>query len=331
MLPRNKNGRISRMKKINAVVIGAGNMGQHHARIYTKLPNVELVAICDIDEKRGREIAKKNQALFFNTPEELLNSGLKIDVASIVVPTKLHKKIACLFLKKGINVLVEKPIAHRLTEAQDIIQTAQKYGVKLAVGHIERFNPAVIKLKEIIEEGKLGKIIAIVARRVGPFTPSINDANVFLDFGVHEVEVINYLLNEYPTKISRHSARFHTKFQDDSGELLLYYKEAVCFVQVNWVTPVKIRKLMITGTEGYAELDYISQEVILHKAKIKRRTSTFSEFLSFSKPRITKLNFEKKEPLQSELESFISCVKNNTEPVVSGESAFKTLEVCLGK
>lgn len=320
------------MRKIKVVVIGAGNMGQHHARIYSQLPNVELVAICDKDKRRGKEIASKYHTNFFDDSEKLLKSNIKIDAASIAVPTRLHKDVSCLFLKKGINVLVEKPISHKLEEATEIIDTAKRYKVKLAVGHVERFNPVVLKLKEVIKAGKLGKIISVVARRVGPFTPSINDANVFLDFAVHEIEVINYLLGEYPKKILKHSARYHTSFQDDSGELLLYYNEAVCFIQVNWVTPVKVRKLIITGTKGYAELDYINQDIILHKAKVKRKkTATFSEFLSFSKPKITKLNIEKKEPLRLELESFISCIRNNTNPIVSGESALKTLEVCLGK
>lgn len=317
------------MKKISVAIVGVGNMGQHHARIYSRLKGVRLVAVCDIDEKRGREIADKYKVLFFKNYEDLFLLKDKIDAVSIAVPTKLHKDVACLFLGRGIHVLLEKPIADNLGSGKEIIEAAKKSKAKIAIGHVERFNPAVIALENIINQNRLGRIISITARRVGVFPPNVRDANVFLDLAVHDIDIINNLLKQQPIKIYKHSIKTHTAINEDAGEIFLVYKEAAAFIQVNWITPVKIRTLSVTGTNGYAELDYISQTLILHHAKIEKKISSFSEFLKFSNPKIEKITVKKAEPLKKEIESFIDCVVNDSNPIVSAEDALINLEICL--
>lgn len=317
------------MKKLKAVVVGVGNMGQHHARIYSQLREVELVAVCDLNKRRVKEIAARYQTRPFFDYHHLIKKLDKINVVSIAVPTKEHQRVACFFLKNKVNVLLEKPIALNLKAAEKIIKTAESSGVKFTVGHVERFNPAVASLKKLIKKGTLGKIISVVARRVGVFPPNVKDANVFLDLAIHDIDIINYLLNERPKKIFKHSAKFHVQTQEDVGELLLLYQEAAAFVQVNWVTPVKIRTLSVTGTKGYAELDYISQDLVIHQAKIEKKLDDFSEFLRFSRPTTKRIKIKKEEPLKREIKSFLSAIRNNRQPQVSGEEALESLKICL--
>lgn len=319
------------MRKIKAAVVGVGNMGQHHARVYSQLENVRLVAVCDLNEKRARETANKYKTRPFTDYHKLIKLIPKIDMVSVAVPTKFHQEVACFFLQNKVNVLVEKPIADTLKSAEKIIKISKDNGVKLMIGHTERFNPGVIALKKLIKKGKLGKIISLIGRRVGVFPPSVSDTNVFLDLAIHDVDIVNYLLDEQPTMIYKHRGKFHAKKQEDTGEIFLIYKNAAAFIQVNWITPVKIRTLAITGTKGYAELDYISQDLILHQAKIKKRFETFSDFVKFSHPKIRRIKIKKEEPLKREIESFIENIMNNTEPLVNADEALKTLEICLSK
>lgn len=317
------------MKKMKVAVIGVGNMGQHHARVYSQIKEVKLAAVSDLNEKKGGEIAKNYGALFFKDYKKLIPEIPDINVVSIAVPTKYHSEVACYFLKNKINVLLEKPIADSVQAAKKIIRTAQENKVKLMVGHIERFNPAVIKLKELIQRGKLGQIISIIARRVGGFPAQIKDSNVIIDLAVHDIDIINYLIGEKPRKVYKHQAKFHAHSQEDAGEIFLIYKKAAGFVQINWVTPVKIRTLTITGTKAFAHLDYINQELIFYKAKVEKKISNFAEFIKFSQPKTQKVQIQKEEPLKLEILSFLEAIRKNREPKVSLEEALETLKICL--
>lgn len=151
-------------------VIGTGAMGQHHLRIYSEMRDVELVGLCDVDKNRAVSLAKMHNTTAYFDHRELLKQDL--DAVSVVVPTTLHKEVAFDVINSGTHLLVEKPIADTLENADMMIKAAHDAKVKLMVGHIERFNPAVLKLKEIIDSGMLGKIVSISSRRVGPFQPA---------------------------------------------------------------------------------------------------------------------------------------------------------------
>ena len=164
-------------KRLRAGVIGVGAMGKNHARLYSELFDVELIGVADVNENLATSIAQSYGCKPFADYKDLLNENL--DALSIVVPTTLHKKVALDAITKGINVLVEKPIADTVENADEIIKVARQKGVKLMVGHVERFNPAIIKLKELIDSGLLGKVVSISAKRVGPYNPRIRDVGIF--------------------------------------------------------------------------------------------------------------------------------------------------------
>ena len=295
---------------IRAGVIGVGAMGQHHVRIYSEMENVELVAISDVSESRVNELAQQYKTRGFTDYNELLEQNL--DVVSLVVPTTLHMPIGLDVIKSGANLLVEKPIADTLENAEKLTKAAKDASVKLMVGHIERFNPAVTKLKEIIDSGLLGKIVSISARRVGPYNPRIRDVGVILDIGVHDIDAISYLYDKKVNEVySIAGADIHS-FEDHAAIILRYDNELSGIVETNWLTPHKVRKLTVIGVEGVAYLDYIDQTVELHDGEW-----------------IRKAKVEMGEPLKKELVHFVDAISNGNEPTPSGEDGIHALKVAM--
>ena len=308
---------------IRTAVIGTGNMGRNHARVYSKLAGSELVAIADVSDD-SKSLAARFGCSYYSDYIEMLDSE-KIDALSISVPTSLHRNVAIECLKRGVHVLIEKPIASTVEEAEEIIAAAVERGAILMVGHIERFNPAVQRLKEIIDE-KIGTPTSIIARRVGIFPPQIKDANVIIDLAVHDIDIFNYLLGERPIEVFAKSGDALKSGREDHAIITLSYDETDCVVQVNWITPVKVREIAVTGTKGYAELNYITQELRVFESSVEKSYDSFGDFvLSFGTPRETVLNVDRVEPLRSEIAHFIDCVENKTAPLVTGEDGLYAL------
>jgi len=312
----------------NVAVIGTGNMGKNHARVYSELKSAKLVAVSDMDETRGAEAAKMFGCKFYKDYKEMLQKE-QLDGVSIVVPTKYHKQVALDCINAGKNVLVEKPIADTEKNAKEIIQAAKKKKVKLLVGHIERHNPAVKKLKELILSGVLGEIVSINAKRVGLFPPQITDVDVVSDLAVHDIDILNSLIGKSPKKIHAHLTKALNSKRYDCAEILMEYNGTAGIIQVNWVTPVKIRQLTVTGTKGYAELDYITQKLVLFESKYEKEYSNFGELVKFSQTTSKEIPVNKEEPLKAELQHFIDCIEGRAEPLVDGNQRLEALKIAL--
>jgi len=313
-------------KNIKTAVIGVGNMGRNHARIYSAISY--LVAVADTNPQIGKSIADNLGANFYTDYKEMLDKEI-IEAVSVAVPTKLHKEITLECLKRKIPVLVEKPLADTLDNAEAIAKTANKVGVPLMVGHIERFNPVVIKLKNLLDQGKFGAIVSLLAIRIGNIPPKTADSDVVIDLAIHDIDIFNFLLGELPlTWITKTSKLAQYNNIADSASLLLEYKTALGMVQTNWITPTKMRKLYITGTKAFAEVDYINQELVFYDqfAREKRERS-FREFISRYTPKKKETIIEKKEPLKEELISFLECVLNNK--VINYRYAIDAMKIAL--
>ena len=298
------------MKKIRVGVIGTGAMGKHHPRIYNEMKEVELVGVADVDERRAAEVAAEYNTEAFTDCERLLKNDL--DAVSIAVPTSLHKDIALKAANYGVHMLTEKPIAESLKSADAIIDAARRENLKLMVGHIERFNPAILKLKELISAGKLGQIISISCRRVGPYPPRIRDVGIIIDLAVHDIDAISYLYGKRALNVySIAGNSFHIK-EDHASILLQYEDKKSGMVETNWLTPHKIRKLTVTGTEGVAHADYLEQSLEIWK-----------------EGGVREVEIEKREPLKNELEHFMHVIMNDEEPSPSGEEGKYTLYVAI--
>ncbi len=289
-------------------VIGVGAMGQHHVRIYNEMANVDLVGISDVSESRVKELSSQYGVPGFNDHTALLKQDL--DAVSIAVPTTLHKQIGLDAIACGTNILMEKPVSDTIENAKDLVNAASDAGVKLMVGHIERFNPAVMKLKHIMDSGLLGKIVSISTKRVGPYNPRIRDVGVILDIGVHDIDIISYLYGKQVNEIyAIAGSNFHS-FEDYAAILLRFDHDFSGMVETNWLTPHKIRKLTAIGTKGVAYLDYIDQTVELHDGEWIRQAKV-----------------EKSEPLKNELEYFIKSISSGMDPHPSGSDGLHVLEV----
>ncbi|MFH1294742.1 MAG: Gfo/Idh/MocA family oxidoreductase [Candidatus Aenigmatarchaeota archaeon] len=314
---------------LKTAVIGVGNMGKHHARLYSQLEESELIAVSDLDETAGKEIGENFNCKFYKDYKEMLRKE-QIDVVSVVVPTMFHKDVSVACMNAGKHVLVEKPISDSIENATEMLDAAKRNDVKLAVGHIERFNPAVQKLKTLVKEGKLGEITSVMAKRVGLFPPQIKDANVIIDLASHDIDVFNYILEKEPKKIYASAGKALINKREDYAELFMRYNGTNAIIQVNWITPVKIRNLSVTGTKGYAELNYISQSLTLYESKYERKFGDFGDFVvKFGEPNKIDVPIKKDEPLKLELKSFLKSVETDQEPLVNGKVGLKTLEIAL--
>jgi UDP-N-acetylglucosamine 3-dehydrogenase len=298
------------MKKVRVGVIGAGAMGKHHARIYSEMKEVELVGVADVDERRAAEVAAEYNTEAFADCEHLLKNDL--DAVSIAVPTSLHKDIAFKAANHGMHMLIEKPIAESLKNADAIINAARRENLKLMIGHIERFNPAILKLKELISAGELGQVLSISCRRVGPYPPRIRDVGIIIDLAVHDIDAISYLYGKRAMNVySIAGNSFHIK-EDHASILLQYEDKKSGIVETNWLTPHKIRKLTVTGTEGVAHADYLEQSLEIWKEGVVRA-----------------VEIEEREPLKNELEHFLHVIVNDEEPSPSGEEGKYILYVAI--
>lgn len=314
------------MKKIKTAVIGAGNMGSNHARIYSEISN--LVAVSDINSEVGRSLANKYNVKFYQNYKEMIDKE-ELEAVSVVVPTQYHSKVAIECLENKISTLLEKPIAKNLDQASKIIAQAKKSKTVLMIGHIERFNPATVTLKGIINKKKLGTIISLLAIRVGINPPKVPNADVSLDLAIHDIDIFNYLLDSFPIskKIVKHKVYKNNKA--DSSSIILEYPSTTGIIQTNWITPIKIRKLLITGSKGYCELDYVKQKLSIYNSPVHLLADDgFSNILSLSNNPKKDVLVSRKEPLREEISYFLKN-KNNIGAFDNGLSAYKALEVLL--
>lgn len=291
-------------------VIGVGKMGLNHVKIFKSMKNVDLVGVADINEVMVREVASEYGARPFFDYKELLASGL--DAVSVVVPTTLHKQVAIDAFEAGCHVLVEKPIAGTIEEGKEMIAAANRKNLKLLVGHVERFNPAVKILKEIIDDGVIGDIVSISSKRVGPYSPRITDCGIILDLAPHDIDVISYLYQDRVREVYAIAGKtFHN--QEDHATLMLKFNRGTAgVIETSWLPPHRVRKLNVVGVSGVASLDFIDQKVVVYDKDWAREA-----------------NVTRREPLRNELEYFVKMIQGDAEPLVTGEDSLHALSVAL--
>ena len=310
---------------LNAAVIGVGAMGKNHARIYSELKDVNLVAVADIDEERAKKIASIYDVNYYTDYKEMIKNE-KIDVVSVVVPTKLHKNVTIDTLNAGIHTLVEKPIASNTEEAKEMIELANKNGIKLTVGHVERFNLLITEIKNHIN--KLGKIYSVEIRRTGPFPTRIRDVGVIVDLGVHDFDIMRFILGSEPKGIyTEVQQNINTDFEDLAKIMIKFENDAVGAFDLNWLTPKKTREIIILGENGMFKGDFITQGLEFYK-KNSSREYEYEEILKGAVVGpVEQLPIEHTEPLELELQSFVDCIRNGKEPHIVAEDGLAALKI----
>jgi len=315
---------------LRVAVIGIGNMGKHHARNYYELPEANLVAIADLNEELGQKMADEYDCKYYKDYKEMLKNE-DLDAVTVAVPSKYHYPVGLDVIAADVHLLMEKPIAMTEAEGQELIDGAKAKGVKLMVGHIERFNPGVTELKRLLDSGDLGRPISFHAVRVGGMPPTIKDANVLVDIGVHDYDIVSYLLGGVmPDRIAANGGRAHLNGREDNAVTMLNFGDVTAVVESNWVTPDKFRTLSITGTEGYASLDYLTQTLLFYKSIYTKVPDDFGEFLmQYGTPDKQSISVAKAEPLKLELQSFLKAIMIDGQVVTPGEDGLKALQIAL--
>jgi UDP-N-acetylglucosamine 3-dehydrogenase len=320
---------VNRKHKLRVAVMGVGNMGRHHARVYSEMGDVDLVAVADANDRNGHAIARKYKCTYYKDYSTLL-AHENIDAATIAVPTSLHKKIAISCIEYGVPVLIEKPIAESIRSARAIIRAAERNSTMVCVGHIERFNPVIQKLKAMISRGKFGRIISVSSKRVGLFPPQIEDTDVIIDLAVHDIDICNYLLDATPTSVNARAGMALNSKRFDYADIILGYNGIDVIIQVNWITPVKVRELSLIGTKGYAELNYLTQTLKIHKSNYRKKFDSYGDYIvNFGTPHTEELNCAGQEPLKTEIKNFIEHIRSGNSSVVSAHEGLDALTVAL--
>lgn len=326
---------MARKETLNAAVIGAGIMGSNHARIYALLESVNLVAVADVDREVAERVASTYKAKAYTDYGRML-ARERPDIVSIVVPTRDHRSVAVDVIASGAHCMVEKPLAPSLEDGEAIIAAAESQGIKLTVGHIERFNPAIISLKEHLGQGELGRIFQLLARRVGPFPQRVTDVGVVLDLATHEVNIMEYLAGSPIASLyAETEQRLHQHQEDLLSGLLRFGNGSVGVLDINWLTPTKIRELSIIGEGGMFVLNYLTQDLLFYENPMANGIvdGGLVALMGISPGRMTKLDIRREEPLKLELEAFVTAVMADQSPLVSGEEGLRAvyLAQCLVK
>jgi len=315
---------------LRAAVIGVGAMGANHARVYNELEGVELVAIADADAKRGEAVGRRFKVPAYSDYREMLERE-NLDLVSVAVPTSLHHPVTLEAIARGIHVLVEKPIASTVEQAQEMIERARKRNLHLAVGHIERFNPAVIELKRRLAQGELGRVFLIHARRMGPFPERIQDMGVVIDLAAHDIDIMFYLLDSPVERVYAETMRqVHTALEDLLAGLVRFQNGALGVLDTNRLTPTKVRELAVTGERGMFLVNYLTQDLYFYENTYAAGNwDNLGILKGVGEGNMVRLAIARKEPLRAELEDFVRAVRDGRRPAVSGEDGLRVLELAL--
>jgi predicted dehydrogenase len=294
-------------------VVGVGVMGCNHARVLAEMPGVRLVGVADPDGKQADHVSRTLGCAAVADIRDLLELG--VDALSIAAPTHLHRTIALAALARGVHVLVEKPIASSVEEGREIIAAARRAGVTLMVGHVERFNPAVQAIKEALRDED---ILSIAITRVGPFPPRMSNVGVVIDLAVHDIDLISWFTESEIIEVQPQLSSAKAEREDIA---LLQFRTAsgvLAHINTNWLTPFKARTVHVATKAKYVIGDLLTRQV----------TECFG-FQSDGSYSMRHLSVGHAEPLRAELSAFVSAVRSNTRPPVTGEEGVASLEIAI--
>jgi predicted dehydrogenase len=308
------------VRKPRVGVIGVGRMGQFHVNVYSEMPEVELVGVSDVNPVAGRAVAEKYKVEFFPDFRQMLD---KVDVASVAVPTKLHYEVAREALLAGVHLLVEKPISDNFEHARELFDLAEKKGLNLHVGHVERFNGAVQELQRLVKDPVL-----IQCFRMGPFDPRVKDDSVVLDLMIHDLDIVLNLVDSEVETLSAVSASPMSKVEDVVNVHMKFKNGCVATFTASRATQNKLRNMSISCMNNYVFLNFADQEIHVHRMassahELSRQQLRYKEELTTEKIFVHRDN-----PLKLELRHLVACV-NGAERMVSVESELKSLRLAL--
>jgi UDP-N-acetylglucosamine 3-dehydrogenase len=307
-------------RELRVGLVGLGSMGRNHLRILSAMPGARLVAVADPDRHALAGATASNDAQGFAEPMALLGEA-DLDAVVIASPTTTHVALALAAIERGVATLVEKPLAATPEEAASLVDAARSGGVPLQVGHVERFNPAVLELGRLLHDGGwLSSVYAITSRRAGPFPARIRDVGVTVDLATHDVDILSWIAGERPVRVFAETAqRIHADHEDLLFGLMSFPSGTVAMLDVDWLTPAKRRQLAVVGEEGMFELDYLTQRLTFTRASDMTNPRLIGGYAPTFAGEVVELPVSNEEPLAVELDAFLGVVRNGGRPVVDGE------------
>ncbi|MBK9121856.1 MAG: Gfo/Idh/MocA family oxidoreductase [Chloroflexi bacterium] len=314
---------------LKAAVVGVGSMGRNHARVYREMEgNVQLVGVADANPAEAAKAGARTGVPHFSDYHEMIDK-VKPDLVSLAVPTALHAQIGLELIERGINLLIEKPIATTLEEGEALIEAARKAGVVLQVGHIERFNPVVMEMKRRLQEGMAGRIYKIQTQRLSPYPGRIQDAGAVTDLATHDIDLLRNLMNDEISRLYGEILHTINRDREDGLNGILRFRSGIIGVlDVNWITPAKVRRITITGARGMLRCDLLSQELYFYENETApSQWDTLSVLRGVSEGNVIGFRIGRHEPLAAELADFAETVRTGRKPTVSGEDGLETLRI----
>lgn len=299
------------MERLRVGVIGVGHLGQHHARIYSDLPNATLIAVMDLDRQRGQLIAKRYQVTFC---QRLANLLPQVDAVSVAVPTSAHYPVVKSCLEAGLHVLVEKPITSTIDEGRELVWLAKEKHVILQVGHVERFNPVVDVARSYIERPGF-----IECHRLSPFQPRGTDVDVVLDLMIHDLDLVLSFNLGHVRQVEAVGMAVLTSIIDIANARIEFSDGCVVNLTASRVSTGRLRKLRVFQADRYLSVDYQSREAIIHE-----RVPNPNPQNAYSTHHLRGAD---DEPLRRELLSFVNSVEDGTDSLVPGEQGVASLEL----
>jgi UDP-N-acetylglucosamine 3-dehydrogenase len=306
-------------RELRLGLAGLGSMGRNHLRVLSARTDLVLAAVADPVAAALADATAQTGAQGFAEPLAMIAEA-ELDAVVIAAPTTAHVPLALAAIERGIAILVEKPLAATIEEAMQIVVAARAAGVPVQVGHVERFNPAVLELGRLIDEGWLSTVYSIASRRAGPFPARIRDVGVTVDLATHDVDILSWIAGERPSRVYAETAqRIHATNEDLLFGLLHFPSGATGMLDVTWLTPAKRRQLIVVGEEGMFELDYLTQRLTFTRATDTTNPRLIGGYAPTFEGEVLELPVASTEPLAGEIEAFVSVCRNGGRPVVDGE------------
>lgn len=305
---------------IPVAVVGAGNMGANHVRVYDELPEADLVEVVEPDPDHAATIREEYDVAVLDSIDGIQQAT----AASITVPNELHRTTADTLIERGLDVLVEKPLALSVADAEAIVTTAEQHNVILQVGHIEQFNPAVKVLEDLLKQQN---IIALESHRLGPFNEQLSEESVVFDLMIHDLDVVSSLTGSQVKRINAYGASPKSRTMDHAVAQMQFDNGVLGTLTASHVTHGKVRTLSVVTEESYITLDYQKQDITVQKTGIEGTTSLFDRS-GYRSETITESPFiQTREPLKVELEHFLNCVETRAEPKTNGEVGLAAVQL----
>lgn len=317
-------------------VVGCGRMGAFHVRNYSQIDCAHLVAVAEPNEESRRRATAGTGAVEFSDWRDLVEFGAdELDAVSIACPSEYHAEVALEALAADLHVLVEKPIATTLPDALRMRGAAMEADRKLMVGHVERFNPAVAKLRELVADGRLGSVYRAHTTRVGPLPTRIQDTGVAIDLATHDLDVMQHVLDRQIGEIYADGGRFLHGSQEDLLTCMVRFGpketgDTLGLLDVNWLTPEKKREIALIGENGLLRASYITQDVwFVESPSAPLHWDGLSMLRGDGEGAAVRFSLAKAEPLRAELEAFCRCILDDTPEPVSAHDGVKALAAAL--